>query len=120
MQLLPILASLAALDWMLRAFGVAAIIYAFFMGLKALTAKPTPIPTPQPAAPPVAKPTAITPQTASQPAPDTTIAPEIVAIIAAAVSATLGSAHRIIAIKTQSSYWGIAGRQSVLTSHRIR
>ena len=48
------------------------------------------------------------------------IAPEIVAIIAAAVATATGQAHRIISIKPMSTSWERAGRQSVLTSHRIR
>lgn len=48
------------------------------------------------------------------------IAPEIVVVIAAAVAATTGPSHRIVSIKRQSSSWAKAGRQSVLSSHRIR
>lgn len=46
--------------------------------------------------------------------------PEIVAVISAAVAAVTDSAHRIVAIKPQSSSWAKAGRQSVLSSHKIR
>jgi hypothetical protein len=45
---------------------------------------------------------------------------EIVAVIAAAVSATVGKDHKIISIKAQDSNWERAGRQSVLSSHRLR
>lgn len=49
------------------------------------------------------------------------IAPEIVAVIAAAVATIAGQqAVRIVSIKPMSSSWERAGRQSVLTSHRIR
>ena len=125
----------AALDWMLRAFGVAAIVWAFFKGLKSLVAKPAAPLAPQPVALP-AQPAALAPQPvaaqAPAPAPAVTVAkapapaqpegitPEIIAIIAAAVTSVLGSAHRIVSIKSQNSHWEKAGRQSVLTSHRIR
>jgi Na+-transporting methylmalonyl-CoA/oxaloacetate decarboxylase gamma subunit len=46
--------------------------------------------------------------------------PEIVAVITAAVASVTGSSHRIVSIKHQSSNWGKAGRQSVLSSHKIR
>lgn len=48
------------------------------------------------------------------------ISPEILAVIAAAVATTVGKSHRIISIKPMSTSWERAGRQSVLTSHRIR
>jgi hypothetical protein len=48
------------------------------------------------------------------------IAPEIVAVIAAAVATATGPSHRIISIRSQSATWTKAGRQSVLSSHRIR
>jgi sodium pump decarboxylase gamma subunit len=48
------------------------------------------------------------------------IPPEIVAVIAAAVSSTVGKQIRIVSIKPHSSGWEKAGRQSVLSSHRIR
>ncbi|HEX5790275.1 MAG TPA: OadG family protein [Luteolibacter sp.] len=48
------------------------------------------------------------------------ISPEILAVIAAAVATTVGKPHRIISIKPMSTSWERAGRQSVLTSHRIR
>lgn len=51
----------------------------------------------------------------------TRIAPEIVAVIAAAVASITGQQSvRIISIKPSNSSWERAGRQSVLTSHRIR
>jgi hypothetical protein len=48
------------------------------------------------------------------------ITPETVAVIAAAVATAMGPRHRIISIKPPSSSWEKAGRQSVLSSHRIR
>jgi Na+-transporting methylmalonyl-CoA/oxaloacetate decarboxylase gamma subunit len=49
------------------------------------------------------------------------IAPEIVAVIAAAVATVTGNQPvRIVSIKPMSTSWERAGRQSVLTSHRIR
>ncbi len=48
------------------------------------------------------------------------LSPELVAVISAAVAAVTDSAHRIVAIKPQSSTWSKAGRQSVLSSHKIR
>jgi Na+-transporting methylmalonyl-CoA/oxaloacetate decarboxylase gamma subunit len=45
---------------------------------------------------------------------------EIVAVIAAAISTVGGKKVRIVSIKPQSSSWEKAGRQSVLSSHRIR
>lgn len=73
----------------------------------------------QPQAPvaPTTSPDAKAPQAA--PAPHA-IPPEIVAVIAAAVAACTGGNIRIVSIKPTSSSWERAGRQSVLTSHRIR
>jgi Oxaloacetate decarboxylase, gamma chain len=49
------------------------------------------------------------------------IPPEIVAVIAAAVATiTRHQPVRIVSIKPMSTSWERAGRQSVLTSHRIR
>lgn len=48
------------------------------------------------------------------------IAPEIVAIIAAAVAIATGRSGRIVAIKKVDMAWEKAGRQSVLSSHKIR
>ena len=72
-------------------------------------------PVPHPAAPP-SKPAAAARSSATE-----SIPPEIVAVIAAAVaSITGGKPVRIISIKPMSTSWERAGRQSVLTSHRIR
>jgi hypothetical protein len=148
MHLLPHFALAAtpggpAVDDMLRLLGIAAIVFAFFKGLKSLVAKPAP-PQATPPQAPAAAPTAQAPTTAAPaapaplPAPVATapaatavakaaepaqpegITPEIIAIIAAAVATAFESAHRIVSIKSQSSYWEKSGRQSVLTSHRIR
>ena len=56
---------------------------------------------------------------ATTPGPEA-IPPEIVAVIAAAVATVTGPNRRIISIRSQSSSWEKSGRQSVLTSHRIR
>lgn len=64
------------------------------------------------------------PVPAAKPAPAAaaadSISPEIVAVIAAAVSTTVGRQARIVSIKPHTSGWEKAGRQSVLSSHRIR
>lgn len=100
------------------------VTLAFLWGVCALTATlvklllPESKPASQAAAPaPAAKPAA-----PAAPAPaETGIAPEIVAVIAAAVATVTGNqAHRIVSIKPMSTSWERAGRQSVLTSHRIR
>ena len=102
---------------MLRLIGIAAIVHAFFKGIKSLMAKPAEVPQPTPviAPPPLAAAPVVVPM-----APDDAITPEIVAIISAAIASVTDSAHRIVSIKRQSSTWERAGRQSVLTSHRIR
>jgi Na+-transporting methylmalonyl-CoA/oxaloacetate decarboxylase gamma subunit len=86
-------------------------------GVCALTAKLVHrfVPEPAAAVTPAAKPAA-TPQ----PAAPVGLSPEIVAVVAAAVATAIGQSHRIISIKPISSSWERAGRQSVLTSHRIR
>ena len=99
---------------MLSLIGVAAIIVAIFRGIKSLR---TPVPVaplqPQPAPAPAL------PQPA--PAPVAVgIAPEIIAVIAAAVATATGSSRRIVSVRSQDPHWEKAGRQSILTSHRIR
>lgn len=101
---------------------------AFLWGICALTAKVISIALPEKApAKPVAAPAVtsepgMSPAVASAPAAaDTRIAPEIVAVIAAAVATvTRNQPVRIVSIKPMSTSWERAGRQSVLTSHRIR
>ena len=77
------------------------------------------IPEPQAAVAPIAKPAA-KPAASATPAAPEGIAPEIVAVIAAAVATVTGQSCRIISIKPMSTSWERAGRHSVLTSHRIR
>lgn len=115
---LSLLGAPSVFDEMLRLIGIAAIIHAFFKGVKSLMPKPAVAIAPSPVvAPPPPAPVAqqVAPEVAEE-----AIAPEIVAIIAAAVASVTDSAHRIISIKRQSSTWERAGRQSILTSHRIR
>jgi hypothetical protein len=113
---------MSAFDDMLRLIGVAAIIHVTFKGIRSLMHQPS----------------AAAPETESSPAPvqpivaaapaasvvshshEETISPEIVAVIAAAISSFTDSPHRIVSIRHQSSSWELAGRQSVLTSHKIR
>ncbi len=54
------------------------------------------------------------------PVMETKPGPETVAIITAAVAATTGQFHRVVSIRRQVNLWEKVGRQSVLTSHRIR
>lgn len=121
-SILSLLGASSVFDEMLRLIGIAAIVHAFFKGVKSLMAKPAEVPAP--AAPVVAPPVApAPPPAASEVAPavsDDAITPEIVAIISAAVASVTDSAHRIVSIRRQSSTWERAGRQSILTSHRIR
>jgi len=116
MQLTPVIALLehigsSAFDDMLRLFGIAAIISVVFKGIRSLANKPAATPAPAVAVPPK---TTVKPD-----APDE-ISPEIIALIAAAVSCFTSQPHRIVSIKRQSTSWEKAGRQSVLSSHRIR
>jgi glutaconyl-CoA decarboxylase len=110
--MLMVLATLAFL-WGVCAF-TATII-------KLLLRDPKPVPAPVPTASAAAAPVAA-PAVAQTPAPETSgIAPEIVAVIAAAVATVTGNQPvRIVSIKPMSTSWERAGRQSVLTSHRIR
>jgi hypothetical protein len=57
---------------------------------------------------------------AAAPASTSGIAPEIVAVIAAAVHTAVGKGHKVISIKPHDTNWQQAGRHSVLGSHRIR
>jgi len=121
MQLTPVIALLetlgsSAFDDMLRLFGIAAIISVVFKGIRSLVNNPA-------AAPPPIAPAPVPPAPAKADiipnAPDE-ITPEILALIAAAVSCFTSQPHRIVSIKRQSTSWEKAGRQSVLSSHRIR
>jgi len=78
-----------------------------------------------PAAPPASVPVAATPRPLHPPhlessSPAHSIPDHIIAVIAAAVYTALDDKHRIISIKPQDSAWEKAGRQAILTSHRIR
>jgi hypothetical protein len=118
--------STSVFDEMLRLIGIAAIIHAFFKGIKSLITQPV-SPT-LPTSPATSAPSVIqlpVQAAAIQAVPVTAasaqdITPEIVAIIAAAVTAFTDSTHRVVSIKYQSNTWEKVGRQSVLTSHRIR
>lgn len=98
------------------------ITLTFLWGVCALTAKLVAILMPeQKPAPATNSPTPTPPSpAAAPPAAPAAIPPEIVAVIAAAIASTIGQSVRIISIKPMSSSWERAGRQSVLTSHRIR
>lgn len=115
---LPLLgiAETSGFDEMLRLIGIAAIIHAVFKGIRSLIVKPAASPATAAIVPPP-------PPAAARSAPeadDDAIPSEIIAVIAAAISCFTDSSHRIVSIKRQSSTWERAGRQSVLTSHRIR
>ena len=120
MQLTHIIALLdqigsSAFDDMLRLIGIAAIISVVFKGIRSLVNKPAVSPAPIISAP--ALPAAATAAIATDP---NEISPEILAIIAAAVSCFTDHPHRVVSIKRHSTSWEKAGRQSVLSSHRIR
>jgi Na+-transporting methylmalonyl-CoA/oxaloacetate decarboxylase gamma subunit len=90
-------------------------------GVCAITAKlievlmPEPEPTPQPAPARLAAMPGVQSRVEDEGTP-----PEIITAIAAAVACFIGPSHRIVSIRRQSTSWEKAGRQSVLTSHRIR
>ncbi|MEO5713349.1 MAG: hypothetical protein ABIT37_07655 [Luteolibacter sp.] len=114
MQLMPVIALLehlgsSAFDDMLRLIGIAAIISVVFKGIRSFANK-------QSAAPAVTSP----PTATVKPNVPEEISPEIIAIIAVAISCFTSQPHRIVSIKRQSTSWEKAGRQSVLSSHRIR
>ena len=119
MQLAPILSFVAnsggsPFDDMLRLIGVAAIVWAFFNGIRSLMSKSGGAGRPAEAPPvPVSS-------GSNEVRQDAGIPPEIVAVIAAAVHAVTGSKRRIVSIQKIDTSWEKAGRQSVLTSHRIR
>jgi Na+-transporting methylmalonyl-CoA/oxaloacetate decarboxylase gamma subunit len=58
--------------------------------------------------------------TSAGPVATSTVPPQIVAVIAAAVHTAVGKGHTIVSITPQDSNWEKAGRQSVLSSHRLR
>ena len=69
---------------------------------------------------PAGVPAGTTPRPVASYQPGPAIQPEILAVIAAAVNAVIGQDHKIVSIKSQDSNWERAGRQAVLSSHRIR
>ncbi len=92
--------------------GLAGLVVAFFNRRMSVQI-------PEPSAAPTTKPVQPMPAT-PQPAAQESIPPEIVAVIAAAVASSMSRPVRIVSIKRQHNYWEIAGRQAVLSSHRIR
>lgn len=78
---------------------------------------PAPVAAPAAPAPPAE---AISHATSTGPVATSTVPPQIVAVIAAAVHTAVGKGHKIVAITPQDSIWEKAGRQSVLSSHRLR
>lgn len=124
MQTLRILSSTSVLDTIPHLAGMVMVMVTLTIlwGICAMTAKLVRLLAPSPG---TSEPTARTPakptvRIAKPEPPHQVIAPEVVAVIAAAVSTTLGQKVRIISIKPTSTQWERAGRQSVLTSHRIR
>ena len=106
---------------------IASLIWSGFCLLSYLIKRSAP-----PAIVPVTVPThAATPAPAAVPTPtpvaaavsanaEAGIPAAIIAVIAAAVQTMLDEKHKIISIKPQDSSWEKAGRQAVLSSHRIR
>ncbi|MFH1500175.1 MAG: OadG family transporter subunit [Verrucomicrobiota bacterium] len=82
------------------------ILGKIFVARAKAAAKPAaPAPAPVPAGPAAA---------------DDHIAPEIVALIAAAVHLTVGAGHRIVAIAPLNPHWALEGRRQIFASHRPR
>ena len=109
---LPMLIAFAA-----AVLALIALIRVSSLGKELKDPAPTTNPQPSQSSSPAAMPAANAPSAATDPS---AIPPEIVAVIAAAVAACAGRNIRIVSIKPTSSSWERAGRQSVLTSHRIR
>ena len=105
---------------MLSLIGIAAIIVAIFRGIKSLRSPQAPVAPPQTQPVPLPAPAPAPPRPAPAPVADDGIAPEIIAVIAAAVATATTSSRRIVSVKSQDPMWEKAGRQSILTSHRIR
>jgi Na+-transporting methylmalonyl-CoA/oxaloacetate decarboxylase gamma subunit len=126
MNLIPLLAltqkpdtsvmdALPHLVGMLMVFATLAILW----GVCALSAKLIQVFLPEPALKPATiKPTPL--PVVQSGVEDAGTPPEIIAAIAAAVACFTGPSHRIVSIRCQSTSWEKAGRQSVLTSHKIR
>ena len=51
---------------------------------------------------------------------DGSIAPETLVVIAAAVAAVTGKPRRIISLQPHHPAWSQAGRQEILSSHKVR
>ena len=73
-----------------------------------------------PAGAPAGVPLRAAPQPVAGFAAEPTIPAHTVAVIAAAVYSMIDDKYKIISIKPQDSSWEKAGRQAILTSHRIR
>ena len=122
MNLIPILAvaekaHVSVMDALPHLVGMLMVLLtlAALWGVCALSAKLIKTLMPEPSAP--------APKPAGAPAPPSAspgITPEFVAVVAAAVTTATGRTHRIVSIKRQSTDWEKAGRQSVLSSHKIR
>jgi Na+-transporting methylmalonyl-CoA/oxaloacetate decarboxylase gamma subunit len=127
MQFIPILAvaekfSTSVMDALPHLAGMLMVLttLTILWGVCALTAKLVHVLMPEQTAVAGAVPAAKTAAT-PRPAVAAGMPPEIVAVIAAAVATTTGDQPvRIVSIKPMSTSWEKAGRQSVLTSHRIR
>jgi Na+-transporting methylmalonyl-CoA/oxaloacetate decarboxylase gamma subunit len=108
--------ALPHLGGMLMVLVTLTLLWGLAAGLSKLVAVFMPLPKP-----PMPASATAAPGLATAPVPDAdTLTPELVAVIAAAVSTVTAGKGRIISIKPMSSSWEKAGRQSVLTSHRIR
>jgi sodium pump decarboxylase gamma subunit len=108
--------ALPHLGGMVMVLATLTLLWGLTAGLSKLVAVFMPLPKPpMPASATAAPAAALAPQ-----ADEDSLAPEMVAVIAAAVSTVTAGKGRIISIKPMSSSWEKAGRQSVLTSHRIR
>jgi len=124
MQTLPILSSTSVLDTLPHLAGMLMVMVTLTIlwGVCAMTAKLVQLltPAPKPASASVTAPAETAAKEAKPEPRADVIAPELVAVIAAAVATTLGQKVRIVSIKPSSTQWERAGRQAVLSSHRIR
>ena len=103
----------SAFDDMLRLIGVATLVWAFFKGVRSLVVKKPAASSPAPVAAPAQ------PLLAAAPV-EQGIPPEVIVAIAAAVHFITGRSQRVISIRDADPVWEKSGRQSILTSHRIR
>jgi|688.fasta_scaffold607627_2 Na+-transporting methylmalonyl-CoA/oxaloacetate decarboxylase gamma subunit len=118
---MQLLASTSVLDALPHLVGMLMVMLtlAILWGVCASVAKLIHVLGPAPVAAAAPVKAAAAPIPATTPRPEA-IPPEIVAVIAAAVVTVTGPSRRIISIRSQSTSWEKSGRQSVLTSHRIR